>query len=158
MDGLALARVLHVLGIVVWIGGVAIITAIVLPLARAQADPQAGVKLFESVERRFAWIARAMVLIVGGSGLYMIWAYDLWQRFADARFWWMHAMVAVWAIFAAMLFVAEPLAHRRMAEKLARAPGPVLRRMMIVHWLLLIASAVTIAGAVAGAHGYRLFP
>ena len=32
-----------------------------------------------------------------------------WNRFGAAAFWWIHAMVAVWAVFTLMLFVLEPL-------------------------------------------------
>ena len=31
------------------------------------------------------------------------------ERFADPALWWMHAMVALWLVFALMLFVAETL-------------------------------------------------
>jgi uncharacterized membrane protein len=154
VDGLAVARVLHVLAVVVWIGGVALVTAAVLPAARAADD---GPRLFEAVERRFAWIARAMTLIVGASGLYMVWAADLWSRFADAQFWWMDAMVAVWAVFVTILFVVEPLFERRISSAIARDPQRMFRRMARAHWVLLAASGITIAGAVAGAHGFSLF-
>ena len=39
----------------------------------------------------------------------MAWRGDLWGRFGEARFWWMHAMVGLWLVFALMLFVIEPL-------------------------------------------------
>jgi uncharacterized membrane protein len=51
MDPLILARVVHVLGVVIWIGGVAMVTLVLLPIARASVD---GVALFEMVERRFS--------------------------------------------------------------------------------------------------------
>ena len=34
MDGLALARALHVLGVVIWIGGVAMATTVAIPAVR----------------------------------------------------------------------------------------------------------------------------
>ena len=157
LDGFALARVLHVLGVIVWSGGVALITAVVLPAAKAARDGAEGVRLFQAVERRFAWIARIMTLVVGASGLWMIWLADLWDRFADPTFWWMHAMVLVWAVFVTILFVVEPLFERRIANAIARDPGRMLTRMIRAHWVLLAASTATIIGAVAGAHGYSLF-
>ncbi|MEZ5916437.1 MAG: hypothetical protein R3C40_02530 [Parvularculaceae bacterium] len=54
------------------------------------------------------------MLLAGVSGFWMIWRGDMWSNFADPHFWWMHAMVCVWAVFAAMLFIIEPLfLHRR---------------------------------------------
>ena len=39
----------------------------------------------------------------------MTWAWDLWDRFHDAAFWWMGAMVAIWLIFTIMLFILKPV-------------------------------------------------
>lgn len=99
MDDLVVARVLHVLGVVIWIGGVGIMTAVILPAMATFHSPDERVRVFEAVESRFAWIARGMTLIVGLSGFYMLWKFDLWERFNNLSFWWMHAMVGVWAVF-----------------------------------------------------------
>jgi hypothetical protein len=82
----------------------------------------------------------------------------------------MHAMVAVWVLFTLMLFVIEPFAHRRTSASLTRDtdaarfathrlhdPERAFNRIVLVHWVLLGVSLVTIAGAVAGSHGYLLF-
>jgi uncharacterized membrane protein len=147
---LALARLLHVLAVVVWIGGVAMVTLVVLPAARAARDPA----LFERVEQRFAAQTRWTLLVAGLSGLYLIERLGLWPRFAEARFWWMHAMVALWVVYAIALFVLEPFVLRaRFAARLARDPDGALARMMRHHRLVLALSLVTVAGAVAGSHG-----
>jgi hypothetical protein len=67
----------------------------------------------------------------------------------------MHAMVAVWAVFTVMLFVAEPLfLHRWVLERAKRNPEGTFRRIERMHRVLLTISLVTAAGAVAGAHGW----
>jgi uncharacterized membrane protein len=158
VDDLITARILHVLGVVVWIGGVGMVTTVVLPISRRLEPGDKGMRLFSAVERRFAWIARAMVLVVGLTGFYMVWRFDAWSRFAFQSFWWMHAMVALWAIFAVVLFVAEPFFLHRYFETRAReSPDSTLRRVQRLHWVLLLASLITIAGAVAGSHGYAPF-
>ena len=94
-----------------------------------------------------------MGVLAGASGLWMTYRADLWERFADSRFWWMHAMVAIWLVFAAMLFAIEPLfLHRRMEA----SPDPArdFARMEWGHRVLLAASLVTVFGAVAGSHGW----
>jgi hypothetical protein len=78
---------------------------------------------------------------------------ELWQRFADASFWWMHAMVLVWALFMTIVFVVEPLAQRHLASLAASNPAALLRSLSRAHIILLAAASVTIVGAVAGAHG-----
>lgn len=152
MDDLILARAAHVLAVLLWIGGVGFVTTVVMP-AIAASNPEADrLAAFHRIEGRFARQAKVWVLLAGVSGLWMVWRADLWSRFADAHFWWMHAMVAVWAIFAVMLFVLEPLVlHQRMAA----SPDPArdFARMVTIHRILLAASLLTLAGAVAGSHG-----
>lgn len=151
MADFAIAHALHVLAVVLWIGGVAFVTLVLIP-ALAAAPPAQRMEQFQRMEGRFAPQARWWVAIAGASGFWMLWRGDMMARFADPHFWWMHAMVAVWLIFAAMLFVIEPLfLHRRMA----RSPSPArdFARMRTMHRLLLLLSLVTVAGAAAGSHG-----
>lgn len=153
---LALARVLHVLAVVLWIGGVALVTLVLLPAARAQGGAD-GLAWFHTVERRFAAQARVTTLVAGASGLWMLAMLDAWSRFAELRFWWLHAMVLVWAVFTLMLFVVEPLARRHASGSGGVAdPDAALRRMDRIHRALLALSLVTVAGGVAGAHGWLL--
>jgi uncharacterized membrane protein len=108
MDDSTIARAIHVLAIVLWIGGVGFATTIVLPAVRRMREPAEPLALFDAIERRFVWQARATTLLAGLSGLSMPVRLDLWDRFLLRGFWWMHAMVAVWAVFTLMLFLAEP--------------------------------------------------
>ena len=62
-------------------------------------------------------------------------------------------MALIWAVFMALVFVVEPMARTRLAAEAARDPGPVLRRVLRAHIVLLSAAIITILGAVAGAHG-----
>lgn len=158
MDGWIAARVLHALGVVLWIGGVAMVTTVLLPAIRRLRTPQERLASFEEIERGFAAQSRVTTLIVGASGLYMVYQYDLWDRFAQPGFWWMHAMVAVWLIFTLMLFVLEPLVlHRWFIARAQRAPESTFRMVTRLHWILLTLSLITTAGAVAGSHGYAFF-
>jgi hypothetical protein len=91
--------------------------------------------------------------LAGATGLWMAWRLNLWGLFAEPAAWWMDAMVLLWALFMLIVFVIEPLAHRRLAEMAARDPEALLIRLLRVHRFLLAAGIVTIFGAVAGAHG-----
>jgi uncharacterized membrane protein len=158
MEGLIAARVLHVLGVVLWIGGVALVTTVLLPATTRMKAPEERVQLFESIERGFARQARITTLVTGASGLYLVHALGLWQRFAHVEFWWMHAMVVVWVVFTLMLFVLEPLVlHRWFERRAGRDPERVFALIVRLHWILLGVSLLTVAAAVAGSHGYLLF-
>jgi len=150
----AVARALHVLAIVHWIGGVALVTAVLLPAITRLADPARRLPLFEAVENRFARQARVSVTLAGVTGLYMTHRLGAWGRFLDPGYWWMHAMVAVWLVFAIVLFVAEPLfLHAWFRRRAEQAPEATFALVQRAHVVLLAASAITVAAAVLGAHG-----
>ncbi len=159
MNDVIFARALHVLATVIWIGGVAMVTnhrAARHPSARARREPIAS--RLPVIERRFAWQARAAILVVGLTGFYMTARLDLWGRFRTADFWWMHAMVCVWLLFAVILFVAEPFILHRHFHKWATAkPDAAFAWLNRAHWVLLALSLITILGAVAGSQGWSIF-
>jgi len=154
MDDVTIARVLHVVGVVLWIGGVGFVTSVLLPAVRRIQDPQERVAFFEQIEGKFAVQAKVTTLMVGVSGFYIIAAWDLWSRFETAAYWWMHAMVLVWLLFTVILFIAEPLfLHRWFLTKAQQEPEGTFRLIERLHWFLLAISTLTILGAVAGSHG-----
>lgn len=158
MTDIVIARALHVLAVIIWIGGVSMATTVVLPAVRRGELGEARLQAFQTVKRRFAWQARAAMIVVGLSGLYMTWRLDLWDRFQAPTFWWMHAMVCLWFLFAIILFVVEPFILRRLCYRWAtthsRAMFAWLHR---VHGFLLVLSVITILGAVAGSQGWEMF-
>jgi len=158
MDDVVVARAFHVLAVVIWIGGVAMVTMAVLPAVRRGDLGPNSLDVFEAIERRFAWTARIATLIVALTGFYMTDHLGLWDRFWSTEFWWMHAMVGLWLLFTVILFVAEPLVlDRWFHERAMAAPGPAFSWLQRAHWLLLAISLITILGAVAGSQGVSLF-
>jgi uncharacterized membrane protein len=154
LDDLALARAVHVLALVHWIGGVAAVTTIVLPRARAMRDAGAAMQAFEDFERRFAAQARVSVLLAGASGLYMVARLDAWDLFRHAAFWWLQLMLAVWLVFALMIYVLEPLAvHRLFHDYALRDRERAFAWAIWLHAVALAVSALAIAAGVLGAHG-----
>jgi uncharacterized membrane protein len=158
MTDLTFARAIHVLCVVVWIGGVSLVALSILPAARRGELGSARLAAFTAIERRFAPQARIAVLLAGASGLYMTYRLDAWDRFRAASFWWMHAMVFVWTVFALLLFVLEPLIlHRRLEDWGRRDPDAALEALQTGHWVLLGLALLTIFGAVAGSQGWSPF-
>ena len=155
MNEFAIARALHVLAVVLWIGGVAFVTTVLLPAIRHRYAAKDRLAFFDRIERRFAWQARFTTLLAGATGFWMTQRFGLWPRFVEAGFWWMHAMVAVWVIFTLMLFVLEPLVlHRWFEQRTARDADGTFALVERLHRVLLALSAIAVLGAVAGAHGW----
>lgn len=157
MEQYIIGRVLHVLGVVLWIGGVAMVTTVLLPVSRSMKRPGERVAFFERIESRFAWQARFTTLLTGITGFWMLSLIDGWSRYQSLSFWWLHAMTAVWIIFTFVLFVLEPLVlHRLFLRKAEQEPEKTFAVIQVMHWALLMISLVTVAGAVAGSHGWFL--
>ena len=158
MSLLVFARVIHVICVVLWIGGVAFMTTIVIPALRRTPDPQQRWELFEKFENRFAFQAKIVTVAAVISGVTMIVVLNAWQRYLDISFWWMHLMSLVWIIFTLVLFVFEPLILNRWLTRKAQdnseAAFSFLQKM---HWVLLTLSLLAIIGAVAGVRGFLRF-
>ncbi|MHB1620904.1 MAG: hypothetical protein ACYCTY_13170 [Sulfuricella sp.] len=63
LNAFALVRALHVIGVVLWIGGVAMVTTVLLPATRQLKSAEEQVAFFEKIESRFAWQARFTTLL-----------------------------------------------------------------------------------------------
>jgi hypothetical protein len=66
----------------------------------------------------------------------------------------MHLTVGVWLLFAALLFVIEPLTIRRtVRQRFTTAPEATLARMLWMHRFMLAFSLLAILAAIGGGHG-----
>ncbi len=152
-----IARALHVIGVVLWIGGVAFVTTVLIPALKKIKDLENRLELFEQLEGKFGFQAKIVTLMVGISGFYMLEFMHAWDRYLNIEFWWMHLMTFIWAIFTLILFVLEPLVLHEWFRKQALINNDRafmwLHRM---HIVLLALSLFAIFGAVAGSHGFQL--
>ncbi|QTE22042.1 hypothetical protein [Polaribacter cellanae] len=157
MNSITFARVVHVLAVVLWIGGVAMVTTVIIPAVKKMKSKQDKLTTFENIEGKFALQAKITTLITAISGFYMMYALNAWERYLDYRFWWIHAMSIVWIIFTLVLYILEPLFLHKLFKKYAiKNPGKTFNILHKAHWILLIISLITIFGAVAGSHGWFL--
>lgn len=148
------ARALHVFGVVLWIGGVAFVTLVLLPALRQLNQPGERLVLFEALEGRFALQARVTTLLTGLSGFYMLHFMHAWERYQQLQFWWIHLMTVVWVMFTLVLFVLEPLFLHRWFHALAeRDDARAFRLALRMHVILLTLSLVAVLGGMLGAHG-----
>ena len=99
MNDLTIARAIHILSVVIWMGGVTFVTLVLIPTLRRSSFHVDQLAIFNIIENQFANIARVMVLLAGISGLYMTYRLDAWHRFTEIQYFWMHAMVFVWTLF-----------------------------------------------------------
>jgi uncharacterized membrane protein len=150
------ARALHIFAVVLWIGGVAFVTTILIPSLKQIPDINDRLALFEKLEGKFAIQARITTLLTFITGVYMIEVMNIWGRFSQPSFWWMHLMVLVWFAFTLVLFVFEPwFLHAWFRKQALIDSKRTFKRLHIMHIALLSVSLLTIFGAVLGSHGFR---
>jgi len=158
MTDIALALAIHVVAVVLWIGGVGVVATVVMPEIRRSRPPEQCFAALHEIERRFAPQARITTMLAGASGLYMVWRLNAWIWFDSPDTWWMPAMVLIWLIFTLLLFVIEPLfLDRWLVRRAALDPAGAFLWLQRLHHVLLGLSLLTIAGAVAGVQGVNLF-
>lgn len=155
MEEYTIARVIHILGVIVWIGGVSMVTTVIIPAIKRMKSKEDQIESFEQIEGKFAFQAKIATVLTGLSGFYMIYYLDAWERYLDYRFWWMHAMTIIWLIFTVILFILEPyVLHKLFKKHATKNPVRTFRIMHRMHIILLILSLIATIGAVAGSHGW----
>jgi hypothetical protein len=122
------------------------------PRTRA-ARREGAVAAFEAFERRFASQVRVSILLVGLSGAYMLMKDGAWDRLQHASFWWLHLMIAVWVLFALIVYVLEPLVlHRLFREFALRNKDRAFALATGLHALALSVAAFATGAPVSSAH------
>ena len=155
METLTLARLLHVIAVILWIGGVSMVTTVIIPAIKRMSSKDDKIDSFEKIEGRFAIQAKITTIITAITGFYMIYELDAWYRFTLLKFWWFHGMVLVWFLFTVVLFILEPFVlHKLFRKYAAKDSDKTFKIMHRFHWVLLILSLLVTAGAVAGGHGW----
>jgi len=144
---------LHILSVVLWIGGVAFVTTVFLP-ALVRLDEAERIPVFLDIEGRFGAQARVLVLVAGATGGALIGLLHLQGLLALRAGWWLDAMIALWALFFVLLFILEPFVlHRRLEARGARDGEGTRRLLLRGHRILLALAILVVWGAVWGAQG-----
>jgi uncharacterized membrane protein len=145
-----LARLVHVLGAVVWVGGMFFAYVALRPAAAALLEPPQRLPLWQEAFRRFffwVWLSVAGILL---SGLWMI---ELYGGFGAVGLY-VHAMlaigVAMMLIFGHVYFSPYRRLTRLVQEKDWKGAGQALGQIRKLVAINLTLGLLTIAVATAG--------
>lgn len=146
---MGIALLLHLLGVVVWVGGMFFAYMALRPVAATVLEPPLRLGLWAGVFGKFfpwVWLSVALIL---GSGLYM------WMALggADAPLY-VHAMlgmgVVMMLIFAHVFFAPYKKLKRAVAEQTWPAGGAALGQIRLLIGINLSIGLLTIAVAILG--------
>jgi uncharacterized membrane protein len=157
---LTIAFWLHMLATVVWIGGLAALSILVLPAARKTLDASAYATLIESIQRRLDPLGWLCLLVLVATGLVQMSANPHYQGFLAITNQWAVAILIKHIVFAGMTAVSAYLtwgllpALRRNAlleargqtaigaERMRRQEILLLRLNLILGFLVLALTAL----------------
>jgi len=157
----SILHLIHVLTVIIWIGGLAFITMLVLPMIIGMPDALQKVLFFQRIEHRFAPRARIFSATVVISGLIMMFSTGWHAMLFTKRGIPLLVMLVIGLFWIVMLFGLEPRIIKRMLANLAKSGEKmeietVFNRMNRLHWVLFIVSLIASAAGVIFAHGYFL--
>lgn len=138
---------LHVLSVVIWIGGVAFVTSIIFPVLARMEDSMAKVTFFMGFEKRFQLLAKVLVVIVGATGFILFLHRGGVVSLTTEETILLGYKSLVWLIYFALLFGAE----KRLMATLVSPNTPVekaFKRLMIFHWVVLVLSLLAIISGI----------
>ncbi len=149
-------HIIHLLTVILWIGGLAFVTSIVLPMAIKTPDALQKVLLFQRVEHRFAKVARTYNVITGATGFVMIflagWHRTLFTRAGIP----LTVMTMIWVFWFVMLWGLEPFVIKKMLTNMLKDPkmdiDGIFKRLNTMHWFMVFISLVAATAGVFVAH------
>jgi len=103
---LSLTYWLHMLATVVWIGGLATLTLLVLPAARKTLDAGAYASLLKAIQRRLDPLGWICLLVLAGTGMFQMSANPNYQGFLEIGNRWAAAILIKHLVFFAMILVS----------------------------------------------------
>ena len=143
----------HVIGVVVWIGGVAFVTMIVFPMIRRMEDSFEKVLFFQGMEHRFARIAKSSVAVVGLTGVWLLYITGEWRTLFSMVGIGPTLMIIVWSFYLFVLLFEGRIFKMIFGGRAQRNTEKVFSLLSRFHWVVLGLSLLTVGVGVWAGHG-----
>lgn len=157
-----LMHIIHLLTVIIWIGGLAFVTIIILPMAINTKDSLQKVLTFQRVEHRFAKLARIYNVVTGVSGFIMLYLSGWHKMLFTRQGIPLTFMTMTWVFWFVMLWGLEPIVIKKMLDKMLKSGEKmdidgVFLKMNRLHWFMVALSLAAAAAGALTAHGTALF-
>jgi uncharacterized membrane protein len=146
----AVALVLHILSVVIWLGGMIFAHQMLRPVAASVLEPPQRLTLWVGVfSRFFPWVWAAVILLLA-TGLWL--TFDIYDEFAQAPIY-VHTMFGLGLIMMALFFHVYFAPFKRLKSAVTNkswSEGAVqinqIRRLVGINILLGLATVISAAG------------
>jgi len=143
---------LHVVVVVLWIGGVAFVTINIFPILMRMEDSLEKVRYFQAVENRFARQARLYALIAGITGAGILFFENGWSGILSKRGLGIILMILAWLVYVFILTFEKGIFKVLFSDKVQDV-SRIFFKMNIFHWFILTISFLAIFAGVYFGHG-----
>jgi uncharacterized membrane protein len=143
----------HVLCVVLWIGGVSFVTMIVFPMIMRMEGSIEKVIFFQGVEHRFAKIAKLCVIIVGITGAWLLFITDRWGALFSMHGISITLMLLVWIFYVLVLLFEGRLFKIIFKGEAQQDTAKIFFRLTVFHWVVMGLSLLTVFVGVIAGHG-----
>lgn len=144
---------LHVVGVVLWIGGVAFVTMTIFPMIMRMESSLEKMLFFQGVEHRFAKIAKLCVILVGITGILLLYLTGQWRLLFTLKGISPTIMLLVWIFYVLILIFEAKLFKAIFKGEAQQDVSRIFYRLTVFHWVILVLSLSAVFLGVLSAHG-----
>ncbi len=144
--------IIHVIGVIIWIGGVAFVTIVIFPMMYRTEGSLEKALLFQRVEHRFAGMVRWLIVIVGATGFWILYDKYGFGILVVPRGAAIVIMMAAWAFYTGVLLSERKIFARIFADPERIDMDRALKIINAMHWFLLTISFTAVAAGVWFGH------
>jgi uncharacterized membrane protein len=149
---LTILLIIHVIGVIIWIGGVAFVTMVIFPMMYRTEGSLEKALLFQGVEHRFSGLVRWLIAIVGGTGFYLLSVKYGFSILSTQRGLGIVIMLFVWTFYTAVLLLEKKIFGKIFADPETIDMDRALKMINAMHWVLLTVSFSAVSGGIWFAH------
>lgn len=143
----------HVLAVVIWIGGVAFVTMVVFPMIMRMESSIEKVLFFQGIEHRFANIAKLCVFTVGLTGIGLLQITGEWNVLFKVTGIGPTLMLIVWIFYVLILLFEGKLFKIIFRRDAQQNTSRVFFTLSVFHWFVLGMSLLAVGIGVLASHG-----
>jgi uncharacterized membrane protein len=149
---LTILLIIHVIGVIMWIGGVSFVTMVIFPMMSRTGGSLEMALLFQGVEHRFAGIVRWLIGIVGATGLCILYVKYGFAILLEMRGVGILIMIIVWLLYTVIILSERKIFGKIFADPNKTDMNKALRTINLMHWFLLLFSFSAVAAGIWFSH------
>ncbi len=144
MDIFPILLSIHVATVVLWIGGVAFVTTIIIPTIRGMEDSLAKALIFQKIESRFAKQAWYFIVVTGVSGGGLLYLTGRFNTLFTREGIGITSMVIVWFLYLMVLSFEKKIFSLLFGGAKELNPDKIFFIIGTFHWVVLFFSLLAL--------------